>query len=96
VPDLVARLREIAALDLPGVYHVANAGEGASFEGFARAALEEAGVTGAGVEGVSMDSLRRPAPRPRNSRMRCLLSEAIGLAPLRDWREALGEFAKTN
>jgi dTDP-4-dehydrorhamnose reductase len=96
VPDLVARLREIAALDLPGVYHVANAGEGASFEGFARAALEEAGVTGASVEGVSMDSLRRPAPRPRNSRMRCLLSEAIGLAPLRDWREALGEFAKIN
>src|ERR1044071_2123374 len=27
VPDLVARLREIAALDLPAVYHVANAGE---------------------------------------------------------------------
>ena len=94
VPDLVARLREITALDLPGVYHVANAGEGASFEGFARAALEAAGVKGASVEAVSMDSLRRPAPRPRNSRMRCLLSEAIGLAPLRDWREALGEFAK--
>jgi hypothetical protein len=25
--------------------------------------------------------------------MRCLLSEAVGLAPLRDWREALAEFA---
>src|ERR671928_115544 len=43
---------------------------------------------------VAADSLRRPAPRPRNSRMRCLLSEAIGLAPLRDWREALRDFAE--
>jgi dTDP-4-dehydrorhamnose reductase len=40
-----------------------------------------------------MDSLKRPAPRPRNSRLRCLLSEAVGLRPLRDWREALKEFA---
>jgi dTDP-4-dehydrorhamnose reductase len=94
VPDLVARLREIAALDLPGVYHVANSGEGASFEGFARAALSEAGLSDERVEGVAMDSLKRPAPRPRNSRMRCLLSDAIGLAPLRDWRAALGEFAE--
>jgi dTDP-4-dehydrorhamnose reductase len=96
VPDLVARLREIAALDLPGIYHVANSGEGASFEVFARAALAEAGLSAEGVEGVQMDSLKRPAPRPRNSRMKCLVSEAIGLAPLRDWREALREFAKLN
>src|SRR5215212_6349438 len=83
VPDLVARLREIAALDLPCVYHVANAGEGTSFEGFARAALEGAGLDASRVEPVAADSLKRPAPRPRNSRMKCLLSEAIGLAPLR-------------
>ncbi len=94
VPDLVARLREIAALDLPCVYHVANAGEGASFEEFARAALAESGIDDSRVESVSADALKRPAPRPRNSRMRCLVSEAIGLAPLRDWREALRDFAK--
>jgi dTDP-4-dehydrorhamnose reductase len=39
-----------------------------------------------------MDSLERPAPRPRNSRLRCLLSEAIGLKPLPDWHDALAEF----
>src|ERR671920_856117 len=33
-PDLAARLRELAALDLPGVFHVVNSGEGASYEGF--------------------------------------------------------------
>jgi dTDP-4-dehydrorhamnose reductase len=91
--DLAARLRELAVLDLPGVYHVVNAGEGTSYEGFARAAVQAAGVGGAKIEGVLMDSLRRPAPRPRNSRLRCLLSEGLGLAPLRDWREALAEFA---
>jgi dTDP-4-dehydrorhamnose reductase len=92
-PDLAARLRELAELDLPGVYHVVNAGEGASFEGFARAAAEAAGVAGVEIEAVPMDSLKRPAPRPRNSRLRCLISEAIGLKPLRGWREALTEFA---
>ena len=93
-PDLAARLRELAGLDLPGVYHVVNGGAGTSFEGFARAAVEISGATGAEIEGIKMDSLRRPAPRPRNSRLRCLISEAIGLAPLRDWRDALAEFAR--
>ena len=45
------------------------------------------------IESILTDSLKRPAPRPRNSRLRCLLSEAVGLAPLRDWRAALEEFA---
>jgi dTDP-4-dehydrorhamnose reductase len=92
-PDLAARLRELAELDLPGVYPVVNAGAGASFEEFARAAVEVSGATGVEIESIKMDSLNRPAPRPRNSRMRCLLSEVVGLAPLRDWREALAEFA---
>ena len=92
-PDLAARLRELAEFDLPGVYHVVNAGAGTSFEGFARAAVEASGATGAEIEGIKMDSLLRPAPRPRNSRLRCLLSEAVGLSPLRDWRAALDEFA---
>ncbi|HEV2863476.1 MAG TPA: dTDP-4-dehydrorhamnose reductase [Pyrinomonadaceae bacterium] len=92
-PDLAARLRELAELDLPGIYHVVNSGEGASFEGFARAALEAGGLGGYEMERVGVEDLKRPAPRPRNSRLRCLLSEAVGLAPLRDWREALREFA---
>jgi len=34
----------------------------------------------------------RPAPRPRNSRLRCVLSQAIGLEPLPSWQDAVGEF----
>jgi dTDP-4-dehydrorhamnose reductase len=93
-PHLAARLRELAALDLPGVYHVANSGDGTSFAGFARAAVALAGNNEATVAEVSMDSLQRPAPRPRNSRLRCLLSVAIGLASLPDWQDALREFAE--
>jgi dTDP-4-dehydrorhamnose reductase len=92
-PHLAARLRELAARDLPGTYHVVNSGEGTSFHGFAREAVRAAGVEEVEIESVSMDSLQRPAPRPRNSRLRCLLSEAIGLAPLPGWQEALRQFA---
>ncbi|HEX8458769.1 MAG TPA: dTDP-4-dehydrorhamnose reductase [Pyrinomonadaceae bacterium] len=93
-PHLAARLRELAELDLPGTYHVVSGGGGGSFLDFAEEAVRVAGVEAAEIESVSMDSLSRPAPRPRNSRLRCLLSEAIGLAPLPDWKAALAEFAK--
>jgi dTDP-4-dehydrorhamnose reductase len=89
---LAARLRELAALDLPGIYHIVNSGAGASYEEFTRAALLAAGDSQAKIESVAMNSLQRPAPRPRNSRLRCLLSEAIGLQPLPDWQQGLKEF----
>ena len=90
--DLAVRLRELAALDLPGIYHVVNSGDGASFETFSREALRLAGLDDAGLEVVNGDSLGRPAPRPHNSRLKCLLSDAIGLPPLRPWQEALADF----
>jgi dTDP-4-dehydrorhamnose reductase len=92
--DLAKRLRQLAALDLPGIYHVVNSGDGASYEEFAREALRAAGRDEAMIESIRTDSLQRPAPRPRNSRLSCLLSEAIGLEPLPDWREALKKFAE--
>lgn len=90
--DLARRLRELAQLDRPGIFHVVNSGEGVSYEDFARAALDLAGFASTNLESVGMDSLRRPAPRPRNSRLKCLLSEALGLPPLPFWRDSLGDF----
>lgn len=90
--DLAVRLRELAMLDLPGVYHVVNAGDGATFETFSRAALRLARLDTARLEVVKGDTLGRPAPRPHNSRLKCLLSDAIGLAPLRSWEDALAHF----
>src|SRR4051812_5256851 len=83
--DLARRLRELAEMDIPGVYHVVNSGAGASYQEFTQAVLKAANCEAVEIEPVLMDTLKRPAPRPRNSRLRCLLSEAIGLPPLPDW-----------
>ena len=91
-PHLAGQLYRLAQLDLPGTYHVVNAGEGCSFEGFARSAFGMANLDPGLLEGVSLNTLRRPAPRPLNSRLRCLLSEAIGLDPLPFWKDALRDF----
>ncbi|HVG33180.1 MAG TPA: sugar nucleotide-binding protein, partial [Pyrinomonadaceae bacterium] len=90
--DLARRMRELAELDQPGIYHVVNSGDGASYLEFARAVISAAGCE-AEIESVSVDSLKRPAPRPRNSRLRCLLTEALGLDPLPLWTDSLKCFA---
>ena len=94
-PDLARQLHRLARLDLPGLYHVVNAGEGASFEQFAHFAIETAGLDGGLVDSISRHSIRRLASRPRNSRLRCLLSEAIGLDPLPLWQDAVRDFVAT-
>ncbi|HMG74652.1 MAG TPA: dTDP-4-dehydrorhamnose reductase [Pyrinomonadaceae bacterium] len=91
-PDLARQLYELARLDLPGIYHVVNTGAGMSFEAFVRRAVEIAGLDTDLVQGISHDTLKRVAPRPRNSRLRCLLSEAIGLVPLPSCEDALKRF----
>lgn len=90
--DLAIRLRELIELDLPGVFHVVSAGDGATFETFARVAVKLTGCDPGLIQPVSMDSLARPAPRPRNSKLRCLLSPAVGLPPLPHWQEGLAHF----
>ena len=90
--DLAVRLRELAEKNVAGIYHVVNSGPGVSFEEFTRKAIALIGNREVMVETVSADSLTRPAKRPRNSRMRCLLTEKIGLPRLRDWESALEEF----
>jgi dTDP-4-dehydrorhamnose reductase len=88
--DLAKRLRELAELDLPGIYHVTNSGDGTSYAGFVRALLQ---ADESQIEEVSFNDLQRPAPRPRNSRLRCLLSEKLGLEPLPHWIDALKHYA---
>jgi len=90
--DLAVRLRELAEKNVAGIYHVVNSGPGVSFEEFTRKAVALIGNSEVVVEAVSADALNRPAKRPRNSRLRCLLTEKIGLPPLRDFERALAEF----
>ncbi len=86
--DLAKRLRDLAELDIPGIYHVTNAGDGTSYAGFAKAV----GIKQNLVEEVSGESLHRPAPRPKFSRLACLVSEKFGLAPLPHWQDSLQNY----
>jgi dTDP-4-dehydrorhamnose reductase len=92
--DLAKRLRELAALDLPAIYHVTNSGEGASYAGFAEKVCQLKGFDLNLLEKASSDSLKRPAPRPQSSKMACLFSEKFGLNPLPDWEDALKTFLR--
>jgi dTDP-4-dehydrorhamnose reductase len=91
-PHLAKRLRELAELDIPGIYHVTNSGEGTTYEGFARSI---AGADQNLIESVSFADLKRPAPRPQYSKLRCLISEKFGLEPLPHWEAALNNYVES-
>jgi len=87
--DLSQRLRELAELKRGGIFHVTNSGGGASYMEFAREAIKCADLGEPPIEEVLTESLKRPAPRPQNSR----LGSILGLAPLPNWHDALARFA---
>ncbi len=90
--DLAKRLRELAELDLPCLFHVTNSGPGTSYLGFAQKVCEIGGFDTGLLEIVSKTDLQRPAPRPASSKLGCVLSEPLGLKPLPDWETALAAF----
>lgn len=90
--DLAKRLRELAGLNEPGVFHVVNSGNGTSYLEFAEKVCEIGGFEKSLIEPVSFADLKRPAPRPQSSKLACLLSEKLGLEPLQSWEKALEEF----
>lgn len=95
-PHLARQLYQLSQIDVPGTYHIVNAGDGTSFDGFARYAVEVAGLNDSLVESVRVTTLSRPAPRPRNSRLRCVAAKALGLEPLPSWQDAVREFIDTD
>jgi dTDP-4-dehydrorhamnose reductase len=95
VIDLVTRVREILARRHYGIYHVVNSG----VVSYCEFALEAARLIGLSaertdklIEKLSEADAKREARRPRYTPMRCLLSERLGMPPLRDWREALADY----
>ena len=90
--DLAKRLRELIVLEQCGVFHVSNGGSGVSYLDFALKVCEIGGYDKSLVQSVSFDELDRQAERPKNSRLRCVLSEKMGLPPLPNWKEALKRF----
>ena len=95
--DLVDRVLEIQARHHYGTYHVVNDGVCTYYE-YAREAGQLAGLDRARIDALiditHERDMQRVAIRPRYTPMRCLLSAEIGLAPMRDWREALAAYVR--
>jgi dTDP-4-dehydrorhamnose reductase len=97
VEDLVSRVEEILIYRRYGTYHLVNEGV-CSYYHFAREAARLVGLSedeaNRLIEPAREDETGREAIRPRYTPMRCLLSEDLGLSPMRGWREALAAYVK--
>jgi dTDP-4-dehydrorhamnose reductase len=99
VADLATRTIELLTRRHYATYQVVNTGL-CSYYDFA---LEAARLVGVGqaeterlIEVVKEADLKRAAPRPRYTGLRCLVSEELGLPPMRDWRAALADYIRAD
>jgi dTDP-4-dehydrorhamnose reductase len=97
VDDLVHRMQQILATRRYGTYHIVNEGLCSYYE----FALEAGRLVQLNreqldrlIEIVHAGDMKRIAVRPRYTPMRCLLSEQLGLSPMRDWRAALADYVR--
>jgi dTDP-4-dehydrorhamnose reductase len=90
--DLAQKTKELIEQEAIGLFHLTNAGECSWFE-FARGALELAGVE-AKMEQISTEQMQQRARRPSYSALASARLEAVGLKPLRPWKEALGDYLR--
>ncbi|AKU19173.1 dTDP-4-dehydrorhamnose reductase [Luteipulveratus mongoliensis] len=89
--DLADGLARLIDAQAPyGIYHATASGETTWFA-LARALFEELGLDPARIQPTTAEAYQRPAPRPAYSVLGHDAWTAAGLAPLRDWREALAE-----
>lgn len=92
VADLVARVGEIIRRKHYATYHVVNGGMCSyyefSLEAARRLEISDGEISNL-IEPVAEHEIPWFAPRPRYTPMRCIVSEELGLAPMRDWRVAL-------
>ena len=97
VKDLVDRCLEIFRTRRYATYHVVNAGVCTYYE-FALEAGRLLGLTRADIDPLieitHERDMSRIAARPRYTPLLCLVSEEIGLTPLRDWHEALAAYVR--
>lgn len=92
VCDLVARIDEILAHRQYGTYQVVNEGCCSHYEFAVELARRLNPNNAVLIEGISDATANRLARRPRNTPMRCLMSEKLGLPPMRSWQSALPDF----
>lgn len=87
--DLAEQIIALIDSNAPaGVYHGTNSGEATWFE-FAQAVLSEADLDPDRITPTDSSSFVRPASRPSYSVLGHGRWAAVGLSPMRPWREAL-------
>jgi dTDP-4-dehydrorhamnose reductase len=95
VEDLIDRCLEIIRPKRYGTYHVVNEGPCTYYE-FALEAGRLAGLPRDQIDSLieitHERDMHRIAARPRYTPLRCLLSEEMGLAPMRHWKAALAGY----
>jgi dTDP-4-dehydrorhamnose reductase len=95
VRDLAARVDEILMRRHYSIYHVVNSGICSYYDFALEAArilnLSDGAMTHL-IEPVKASEQQHLAQRPRFTPMRCLVSERLGLSPMRDWRLALTDY----
>ncbi|MDD4856916.1 MAG: dTDP-4-dehydrorhamnose reductase [Candidatus Krumholzibacteria bacterium] len=92
--DLAKRMFDFIESGLYGKYHCANAGCVNRFE-MSLEILKAAGITGCRLVPVSSDEFALPAARPRMEALRNYNFELLGLAPMRNWADALNDYIET-
>ncbi len=89
--DLARQVAALVRVDAPaGIYHGTSSGD-TTWCGLARAVFEELGADARRVRSATTDQFPRPAPRPAYSVLGHRAWRQAGLAPIRDWREALAQ-----
>jgi dTDP-4-dehydrorhamnose reductase len=96
VEDLIHRCLEILRTHHYGTYHVVNEGICTYYE-FALEAGRLAGLERAQIDALieitHEGDMKRVAARPRYTPLHCLVSEELGLPPMREWKSALTAYA---
>ena len=97
VEDLIDRCLKIVRRRHYAIYHVVNAGVCTYYE-FALEAGRLVGLSHKKVDSLieitHERDMKRIAARPRYTPLRCLVSEELGLPPMRDWPAALAAYVK--
>lgn len=88
--DLAQKTKELIEQDVVGLFHLTNSGECSWFE-FAQGAFDLAGVE-VEMEPISTGQTQRRARRPSYSALSTTRLEAMGVKPMRPWKEALRDY----
>jgi dTDP-4-dehydrorhamnose reductase len=89
--DLAGKITELMKTDKYGLYHISNSGQ-TTWYGFACDILAMAGLDEIVIKATTSGDLNRPARRPTYSVLANTVLSDSGLAPMREYKNALADF----